>query len=86
MLRGSTIEMADELQRRRDAIGASAITLNGAFLERFAPVVETLDGRCAPRPAVVAVLLMISSGVPQMATSQSGRRDVAASYSPFALT
>jgi hypothetical protein len=45
MLRGSTVEMADELQRRRDAIGASAITVNGAFLERFAPVVEMLDGR-----------------------------------------
>jgi len=45
MLRGSTVEMADELQRRRDAFGASAITVNGAFLEQFAPVIERLDGK-----------------------------------------
>ncbi|MBN9099258.1 MAG: LLM class flavin-dependent oxidoreductase [Pseudonocardia sp.] len=44
MLRGSVAEMADELQRRRDAIGVSAITVNGRFLEQFAPVVERLDG------------------------------------------
>lgn len=45
MLRGSTTEMADELQRRRDAFGASAVTVNGAFLEQFAPVVERLAGK-----------------------------------------
>ena len=45
MLRGSTTEMADELQRRRDTLGTSSITVNGAFLEQFAPVVERLAGR-----------------------------------------
>lgn len=45
MLRGSATEMADELQRRRDAFGTSAITVNGAFLEQFAPVIGLLDGK-----------------------------------------
>jgi probable F420-dependent oxidoreductase len=45
MLRGSTMEMADELQRRRDAFGTSYISVNGAFLEQLAPVVELLDGK-----------------------------------------
>lgn len=45
MLRGTTQEMADELQRRRDLLGVSAISVNGAFLEQFAPVVEMLDGK-----------------------------------------
>ena len=45
MLRGSVVEMADELQRRRDAFGVSAITVNGRFLEQLAPVVELLDGK-----------------------------------------
>lgn len=45
MLRGTVAEMADELQRRRDTFGASAITVNGAFLEQFAPVVERLMGQ-----------------------------------------
>jgi probable F420-dependent oxidoreductase len=45
MLRGNTIEMADELQRRRDTIGTSYITVNGAFLEQLAPVVERLAGK-----------------------------------------
>ncbi|HET9655433.1 MAG TPA: LLM class flavin-dependent oxidoreductase [Kineosporiaceae bacterium] len=45
LLRGTTQEMADELQRRRDELGTSYVTVNGAFLERFAPVVELLDGR-----------------------------------------
>jgi probable F420-dependent oxidoreductase len=45
MLRGSTTEMADELQRRRDAFGTSYISVNGAFLEQLAPVVELLDGK-----------------------------------------
>jgi len=45
MLRGSTREMADELQRRRDAFGTSYVAVNAAFLEQFAPVVELLAGR-----------------------------------------
>jgi alkanesulfonate monooxygenase SsuD/methylene tetrahydromethanopterin reductase-like flavin-dependent oxidoreductase (luciferase family) len=45
MLRGSTREMADELQRRRDAFGTSYVAVNAAFTEQFAPVVELLGGR-----------------------------------------
>lgn len=45
MLRGSTQEMADELQRRRDAFGVSYISVNSAFFEQLAPVVELLNGR-----------------------------------------
>jgi alkanesulfonate monooxygenase SsuD/methylene tetrahydromethanopterin reductase-like flavin-dependent oxidoreductase (luciferase family) len=45
MLRGSTQEMGDELQRRRDAFGVSYISVNGAFFEQLAPVVELLTGR-----------------------------------------
>lgn len=46
MLRGNnTVEMADELQRRRDTFGTSYITVNGNFLEQLAPVVERLSGK-----------------------------------------
>jgi probable F420-dependent oxidoreductase len=45
MLRGTTQEMADELRRRRDALGISYISVNAAFREQFAPVVELLAGR-----------------------------------------
>lgn len=45
LLRGSAREMADELQRRRDLLGVSYITVNGAFVEQLAPVIELLDGR-----------------------------------------
>ena len=45
MLRGSVTEMSDELQRRRDAFGVSYVSVNGAFLEQLAPVVERLAGR-----------------------------------------
>lgn len=45
ILRGSTQEMADELQRRRDAVGISYITVNAVFVEQLAPVVELLAGR-----------------------------------------
>lgn len=45
LLRGSAVEMADELQRRRDEIGVSYVSVNGAFMEQFAPVVERLTGR-----------------------------------------
>jgi probable F420-dependent oxidoreductase len=44
MLRGSTVEMADELRRRRDTIGTSYISVNAAFFEQLAPVVELLAG------------------------------------------
>jgi probable F420-dependent oxidoreductase len=45
LLRGSTQEMADELQRRRDEFGASYITVNAAYLDELAPVVEVLRGK-----------------------------------------
>jgi probable F420-dependent oxidoreductase len=44
MLRGSTAEMADELRRRRDTLGVSYVSVNSAFLEQLAPVVEQLAG------------------------------------------
>jgi len=44
LLRGTPAEMADELQRRRDAYGVSYVSVNGAFLEQLAPVVERLAG------------------------------------------
>jgi probable F420-dependent oxidoreductase len=45
MLRGDTAAMVDELQRRREQIGVSYISVNGAFLEQLSPVVERLAGR-----------------------------------------
>jgi probable F420-dependent oxidoreductase len=45
LLRGTPGEMADELQRRRDAYGVSYVSVNAAFLEQLAPVVERLAGR-----------------------------------------
>lgn len=44
MLRGSARDMAEELQRRRDAFGTSYVAVNAAFIEQFAPVVELLTG------------------------------------------
>jgi alkanesulfonate monooxygenase SsuD/methylene tetrahydromethanopterin reductase-like flavin-dependent oxidoreductase (luciferase family) len=44
MLRGSTAEMVDELQRRREELGVSYISVNAAFVEQLAPVVEKLAG------------------------------------------
>ena len=44
ILRGSTRQMADELLRRRDETGVSYVSVNGAFTEQFAPVVELLTG------------------------------------------
>jgi hypothetical protein len=44
MLRGSAQQMADELQRRRDAFGTSHVAVNAVFIEQFAPVVELLAG------------------------------------------
>jgi alkanesulfonate monooxygenase SsuD/methylene tetrahydromethanopterin reductase-like flavin-dependent oxidoreductase (luciferase family) len=45
ILRGSPARMADELQRRRDALGISYISVNAAFREQFAPVIDLLAGR-----------------------------------------
>ncbi|HEY3905441.1 MAG TPA: LLM class flavin-dependent oxidoreductase [Streptosporangiaceae bacterium] len=45
VLRGTTQEMADELQRRRDTLGLSYVTVNAAFTDQLAPVVELLSGR-----------------------------------------
>jgi alkanesulfonate monooxygenase SsuD/methylene tetrahydromethanopterin reductase-like flavin-dependent oxidoreductase (luciferase family) len=44
ILRGSTQQMADELRRRRDTIGVSYVSVNAAFIEQVAPVVELLAG------------------------------------------
>lgn len=44
LVRGTPAEMADELRRRRDAYGLSFVSVNGSFLEQFAPVVELLAG------------------------------------------
>lgn len=45
ILRGSPREMAGELERRRESIGLSYVSVNAAFAEAFAPVVELLAGR-----------------------------------------
>jgi probable F420-dependent oxidoreductase len=45
MLRGTPEEMADELERRREAFGVSYVTVNVAFYEALAPVVEKLSGK-----------------------------------------
>jgi alkanesulfonate monooxygenase SsuD/methylene tetrahydromethanopterin reductase-like flavin-dependent oxidoreductase (luciferase family) len=45
ILRGSPQQMADELRRRRDQIGLSYVSVNTAFIEQFAPVVELLAGK-----------------------------------------
>jgi probable F420-dependent oxidoreductase len=42
---GTTAEMADELQRRRDALGLSYYTVPSQAAEQFAPVVAALNGR-----------------------------------------
>ncbi len=44
LLRGDVDAMVDELQRRRDAFGTSYISVNAAFFEALAPVVERLAG------------------------------------------
>ncbi len=44
LLRGTPEEMAAELRRRREVSGVSCVTVNGAFAEQFAPVVELLRG------------------------------------------
>jgi alkanesulfonate monooxygenase SsuD/methylene tetrahydromethanopterin reductase-like flavin-dependent oxidoreductase (luciferase family) len=45
ILRGGPREMADELQRRREQLGISYVSVNAAYLDQFAPVVELLAGR-----------------------------------------
>jgi alkanesulfonate monooxygenase SsuD/methylene tetrahydromethanopterin reductase-like flavin-dependent oxidoreductase (luciferase family) len=44
VLRGTADEMCDELQRRRDLLGVSYITVSEPMMEQFAPVVEALTG------------------------------------------
>ncbi|MEU4603653.1 LLM class flavin-dependent oxidoreductase [Kribbella sp. NPDC023972] len=44
MLRGTPLQMADELQRRRDEFGTTYVTVNATYLEDLAPVVEKLAG------------------------------------------
>jgi len=45
LLRGTPREIADELLRRRDELGITYVSVNGAYVEQFAPVVELLSGR-----------------------------------------
>jgi len=46
ILRGdSPADLADELQRRRETLGISYFSVNGAFIEQFAPVMELLADR-----------------------------------------
>lgn len=45
MLRGSTDQMVEELCRRREILGVSYISVNAAFFEEMAPVVQALNGR-----------------------------------------
>jgi alkanesulfonate monooxygenase SsuD/methylene tetrahydromethanopterin reductase-like flavin-dependent oxidoreductase (luciferase family) len=45
ILRGNARQMADELQRRRDALGISYFGVNESFIDDVAPVVELLAGR-----------------------------------------
>jgi alkanesulfonate monooxygenase SsuD/methylene tetrahydromethanopterin reductase-like flavin-dependent oxidoreductase (luciferase family) len=45
MIRGSVDEMATELVRRRAELGVSYVSVNGAFIEQFAPVVARLSGK-----------------------------------------
>jgi alkanesulfonate monooxygenase SsuD/methylene tetrahydromethanopterin reductase-like flavin-dependent oxidoreductase (luciferase family) len=45
ILRGSAEQMAGELQRRRERLGLSYFSVNVAYLDQFAPVVELLAGR-----------------------------------------
>lgn len=44
VLRGTVPEMADELRRRRDALGVSYLAVSEAFVDVFAPVAELLTG------------------------------------------
>jgi hypothetical protein len=45
VLRGGVDEMCDELQRRRELLGCSYITISEPLMEQFAPVVQILAGK-----------------------------------------
>lgn len=45
ILRGGPRQMADELQRRRDELAISYVSVNAQFMAEFAPVVALLAGR-----------------------------------------
>ncbi|MEV8607446.1 LLM class flavin-dependent oxidoreductase [Amycolatopsis sp. NPDC051373] len=45
VLTGDLDTMAAELERRRDELGVSYFTVNSAFVEEFAPLVERLTGK-----------------------------------------
>jgi alkanesulfonate monooxygenase SsuD/methylene tetrahydromethanopterin reductase-like flavin-dependent oxidoreductase (luciferase family) len=45
ILRGSPRQMADELERRRDGLGISYVSVSAVFIDQFAPVVELIAGR-----------------------------------------
>ncbi|HET6705215.1 LLM class flavin-dependent oxidoreductase, partial [Amycolatopsis sp.] len=45
LLRGDVDAMVAELERRRDEQGVNYFSVNGAFLEQFAPVVARLSGK-----------------------------------------
>jgi hypothetical protein len=45
VLDGTAQQMADDLQRRREALGISYLTVPAEAMEAFAPVVELLAGR-----------------------------------------
>jgi probable F420-dependent oxidoreductase len=45
MLRGGVDDMAAELERRRDELGVSYVSVNSAFIEEFAPLVARLSGK-----------------------------------------
>ncbi len=45
VLRGTAREMADELRRRRDALGVTYYAVDQTFADALAPVVELLGGR-----------------------------------------
>lgn len=45
VLGGGVNEMCDELQRRRELLGSSYITISEPLMEQFAPVVEMLTGK-----------------------------------------
>jgi probable F420-dependent oxidoreductase len=44
ILRGGVDDMAAELERRRTELGVSYVSVNGAFMEEFAPLVARLSG------------------------------------------
>jgi probable F420-dependent oxidoreductase len=45
LLSGSTAEMVDTLERRRESLGISYISVNAMFMDQLAPVVHKLAGR-----------------------------------------